>query len=262
MDLHGCPHTQAALEAAEIVIDDIILNHTDQLFPAGELPAIVALLLQDAPEPLHRAVIYALSHPGHALGDAGGGQLVMEDLSGVGAAPVAVEQRMGTWIGVQRLIQSAVDQGSVVGIPDGEGDDPPVAQVQNGAQIELAHGGSYIVVELRHIGEPLFIGAVRVKLAVQYILHQMSRRGRRPGAALWGMLYYGLNPQTTANAQRPLIIDRCVVIPVQVVPNAAVALVRAFPVDLPHQPGNALVLSDTGPSFPRTPLIVTGPGDM
>ena len=135
MDLHGCPHTQAALEAAEIVIDDIILKHTNQLFPAGELPAIVALPLQDAPEALHRAVIYALSHPGHALGDAGGGQLVMEDLSGVGAAPVAVEQRMGTWIGVQRLIQSAVDQGGVVGVPDGKGDDSVGIPVDHSAQI-------------------------------------------------------------------------------------------------------------------------------
>ena len=50
----------------------------------------------------------------------------MEDLPGVSATPVAVQQRMGAGIGVQRLIQSAVDQGSVVGIPDGKGDDPSV----------------------------------------------------------------------------------------------------------------------------------------
>ena len=37
---------------------------------------------------------------------------------------------MDTEIGVQSLIQSAVDQGSAVGISDGVGNDPPVAQVQ------------------------------------------------------------------------------------------------------------------------------------
>ena len=45
----------------------------------------------------------------------------MEDLGGIGTASIAVEQGMDTRIGFQRLIQSAVDQSSIVGIPDGEG---------------------------------------------------------------------------------------------------------------------------------------------
>lgn len=66
MNLHRCPHAQATQEAAEIVIDDIILNHTDQLLPTGEPPAIVVFPLEDALEVLHWAVVNALSHPGHA----------------------------------------------------------------------------------------------------------------------------------------------------------------------------------------------------
>lgn len=174
MDLHRGPHTQAALEAVEVVIGDVLLDHLDQLLPAGEPPAIVALPLEDAPEALHGAVVNALSHPGHTLCNASCSQLVMEDLSGIGAAPVAVEQRAGSGIALQCLSQSAMDQGSVVGVPDDKGNDAPVTQIQDGAQVELAHVGARIVVKLRHIGEPLFVGAVGVKLAVQHILRQLS----------------------------------------------------------------------------------------
>ena len=174
MDFHRGPHTQAALEAVEVVIGDVLLDHLDQLLPAGEPPAIVALPLEDAPEALHGAVVNALSHPGHTLCNASCSQLVMEDLSGIGAAPVAVEQRAGSGIALQCLSQSAMDQGSVVGVPDDKGNDAPVTQIQDGAQVELAHVGARIVVNLRHIGEPLFGGAVGVKLAVQHILRQLS----------------------------------------------------------------------------------------
>ncbi len=95
MNLHGCPDTQPTLEAAEVVIGNVTLDHTDQFLPAGEAPAVVPFPLEDTPEALHGAVIDARSHSGHALRDAGRGQLVMEDLCGIGAAPVAVEQGGG-----------------------------------------------------------------------------------------------------------------------------------------------------------------------
>ena len=262
MDLHRSPHTQDALETAEVIIGDVLLDHLGQLLPAGKPPAIVTLPLEDAPKALHRPIVNALSHLGHALCNASRSQLVMEDLGSIGAAPVAVEQRVGAGIGLQCLIQSAMDQGSVVGVPDDKGDDPSVTQIQDGAQVELAHGISRIVVKLRHIGEPLFVGAVGVKLAVQYILCQLPGRGCHPSAAMWGMFYRRLNPKAAADAQRPLIVDWRMVILVQIVPNAAVALVRALMVDLLHQLGDALVLSDAPPGFPGAPLVIAGPGDM
>ena len=90
----------------------------------------------------------------------------------------------------------------------------------------------------------------------------MPRGGRRLSAALWGVLYHGPNPQATADFQCPLVINWCVVIPIQLVPNAAVSLVRAFPVDLLHPPGDVLVLGSTDSGFPGAPLIVSGPGNM
>lgn len=100
MDLHRSPCAQAALEAVEVIIGDVLPDHTDQLRPTSEPPAKVALPLEDTPEALHRPVINALSHPGHTLCNASRGQLVMEDPGGIGAAPVAVEQRMDAGIGL------------------------------------------------------------------------------------------------------------------------------------------------------------------
>ncbi len=70
------PDTQPTLEAAEIVIDDVTLDHTDQFLPAGEASAVVPFPLEDPPEALHGAVVDAFSHSGHALRNAGCGQLV------------------------------------------------------------------------------------------------------------------------------------------------------------------------------------------
>lgn len=79
---------------------------------------------------------------------------------------------------------------------------------------------------------------------------------------MWGMFYHRLNPKATADAQCPLIVDRRMVILVQIVPNAAVSLVWALPVDLLHQLGDALILGDAAPGCPGAPLVIAGPGDM
>ena len=82
-----------------------------------------------------------------------------------------------------------------VGILYGEGDYLPAAQVQDGTQIELTHRGAHLIVELRHIGEPLLVGAICVKPAVQYILRQMLGSSCRPGAAPGCILHRRLSPQ-------------------------------------------------------------------
>ena len=75
---------------------------------------------------------------------------------------------------------------------------------------------------------------------------------------MWGMFYHRLNPKATADAQCPLIVDRRMVILVQIVPNAAVSLVWALPVDLLHQLGDALILGDAAPGCPGAPLVIAG----
>ena len=58
---------QAALKAAEIVVNDILPDHLAQLLPAGEFPAIIPFPLEDASEALHRPVVNTFAHSGHAL---------------------------------------------------------------------------------------------------------------------------------------------------------------------------------------------------
>ena len=98
MNLHRSSHSQPTLETAEVIVGNILPDHTDQSRPAGEAPAIVALPLEDAPKSLHGAVVRTLSHPGHALSDARRSQLVMEDLGSISTATVTVEQGMDAGI--------------------------------------------------------------------------------------------------------------------------------------------------------------------
>ena len=92
-------------------------------------------------------------------------------------------------------------------------------------------------------------------------LEQQVREQQNYLASLRSQLA-SVQAQAAADAQRPLVVDRRMVILVQIVPNTAVSLVRALSVNFSNQPGNALVLGDTDPGFPGAPLIVAGPGNM
>lgn len=131
---------QTALEAAEIVVDDIILpDHPAELLPAGEFPAIIPLPLGDAPEALHKPVVNTLTRSGHALRHPGRGQLVVKHPGRMSKAPVAVEQWVCIGVGGQGLSQCFMDQDAVVGVPEDQGNDPPVTKVQNSTEVELIH---------------------------------------------------------------------------------------------------------------------------
>ena len=66
-------------------------------------------------------------------------------------------------------------QSAVVGVPEDKGDNPPVTEVQDGAEVELTDRCADIIFELRHVCQPLFVRLFRVKLTVQYIFGQILR---------------------------------------------------------------------------------------
>lgn len=175
VDLHRRMNTKAALKAAEIVVDDILPDHPAQLLPAGKFFAVIPFPLEDAPEALHRPVVNALAHPGHTLRHPGRGQLVVKYPGRILKTPVAVKQRVCVRVGGEGLVQRLMHQGAVVGVPEDKGDDPPVTEVQDGAEVELMHTWAHIVFELRHVRQPLFVGLFRVKLAVQHVFRQILR---------------------------------------------------------------------------------------
>ena len=175
VDLHGRMNPQPPLEAREIVVSNILPDHTAQLFPAGEPPAIVTLPLQDTPEALHGSIVNTLAYPRHTLGHPSRSQLVMEHPGGVLEPPVTVEQGMSVRVGREGLIQRLIDQRAVIGVPEDKGDDPPVAQVQYGAEVKFMDRWPHIIFELCHISQPLFIGLFCAKLTVQHVFSQILR---------------------------------------------------------------------------------------
>ena len=62
VDLQRSADTQAALEAAGVVVSDVAADHLYQGLPAGKAPAVVTFPLEDAPEALHGPVVNALAY--------------------------------------------------------------------------------------------------------------------------------------------------------------------------------------------------------
>ena len=67
MLFHRRQDAQIALDTSRVVIANILLDYLDKLVLAGKPSAIIAFLLQNAPEALHRAVINAMRYAGHTL---------------------------------------------------------------------------------------------------------------------------------------------------------------------------------------------------
>ena len=140
MLFHRRQDAQIALDTSRVVIANILLDHLNKLVLADEPSAVIAFPFQDAPEALHWAIVNALTYSGHALGHPGCGQLVMKYPGRILKAPIAVEQGMCVRICGNGPIQRLMDQGAGIGVPEGKGDDPPVAQVQDRAEVEFVDG--------------------------------------------------------------------------------------------------------------------------
>ena len=65
MLFHRTQNAQIALDAASIVVSDVIFSHLSKCLLAGESLAIIPLALQKASEAFHRAVVDAA---GYSLG--------------------------------------------------------------------------------------------------------------------------------------------------------------------------------------------------
>ena len=97
MLFHGRQNTQITLNTPRVVIANILLNHLDKLALAGEPSAVIAFPFQDAPEPLHRAVINAMRHAGHTLRHSRLHELIVEGAVGV------LESSVTMWLSCRLL---------------------------------------------------------------------------------------------------------------------------------------------------------------
>ena len=110
MLFHGGQNAQIALDAASVVVSDVMFNHLSKCLLAGKLPAVISLTLQDTPEPLHRIVVDAVSCPGHALRHPSLLGFAVKDSAGILEPYVTMEEGMGVGVGLRGSIESPVDK--------------------------------------------------------------------------------------------------------------------------------------------------------
>ena len=256
MLFHWGQHAQITLHPSGVVIMDIGLNHLDKFTFAGKLSAVIAFPLQNAPEALHRAVIDAMRHAGHALRHACLHELVVESAVGVLESSVTMEQGMRVRIGFHSLIKGLENQRIVIAFAEHIGHDAPVAKVEDGAQIEFLYLHTLKPLEFCHIGEPLLIGLCGIKLPVQKVFGKILRVLCSPRAAMVVVLDRGTDISGPADAEHSLVIDMNATVMAQVVIEPPVALVRALRVNLLDLFRKRCVLYSTGTQFAGCPLIV------
>ena len=170
MSLHGSLDEQPVLVTAVVVVVNIAFNRGNELFSACKSMPIIALTLQDSPEAFHRAVVNAAANMGHTLCHPGIQQFLVEGSAGVLESTVAVEQRVCIRIFQNSFIKRVKNQLVVISVTNNIADDSPVTQIENRTQIELVDNWTFIPLELRYIGQPLFVGMPRPEFPVQTIL--------------------------------------------------------------------------------------------
>lgn len=165
-------------------------------------------------------------------------------------------------IGLYSTVKGLEYQWIIIPVTDHIGNDAAVVKVQNCTEIDLVYCHALIPLEFCHISEPLLIGHVRMKVPVQQILSYKLRILRPSGAAMAAILDSGLNAFSTANSENTLIVHMNMVVVPKIVIDAAIALVRAFHVDLLNFLCNLLVFPCPGTLFSGCPTMICRPGYM
>ena len=198
----------------------------------GKTPAVISFSLQNAPEALHWAVINAMCHARHTLCHPGLNKLVVKCPVGILKASVAVKQWMCIRIGLCCHVKGLENQWIVVALTELVRHNAPIAEVQNGAQIEFVNLAAFIPLEFCHIGEPLLVGLCGIKLPVQKILSNILRILSLSGTAVVAVLYRGADISGSTDTKYSLVVDIDAVVMSQIVIEPSVALIRTFLVDL------------------------------
>lgn len=257
MLFQGSQNAQIALNASGVVIADILLHHLNKDAFAGEASAVIAFPLQNAPEALHRAVVNAMRHPGHALRHPRLHKLAAKCAVGVLEPSVAMEQRMRIRILSNRFVEGFENQRIVVVLAEHIGHNAPVAQIQNGAQIELVDLVSLVPLKFCHVGEPLLVWLCGVKLPVQKIFGKILRIFRASGAAAVIVLDRGTNASDPADAQHSLVVDMYAAVMAQIVVEPSIPLVRTFSMELFQLLCKPLILRCPPAQLAGSPLVVS-----
>lgn len=262
MLFHRGENAEITLEPPGVVIANIIVNHLHQALTVGKFSAVVSFTLEDSPESFHRSIVYAVSNAGHALSHAGSYQLCMKDSVRILKTAVTVKDWVSIGIGFNSSVKSIIDKRIVIAAADHVGNDPSVIKIKDCTQIDFTLLTVGIPFELGNIRQPFLVWTVRVEIPVKNILGQILRILRIPGTALPCIFDGGFNIPAAADAHGSFVTDVNVVVSVQVIPNPAVAFVRAFHMNLFGKVCDLLVFLLPVSLFSGKPSVVCSSGYM
>lgn len=163
-------------------------------------------------------------------------------------------------VGFYSLVKGLKHEGIVVTVADNIGDDSPVIEVQDGAQIDLADFETFIPLEFRYIGEPFFIRFLRMELAVQQVLGQILWILGLSGAAMVAVLNSGFDAFGPADTQDPFIVHVYPKIVPEIIVDPTVALIWTLHMNLLYFLGNLLVPGESWTLFSGKPFVIGGSG--
>ena len=122
----GSKDAQIALHTPIIVVTDVVGDHLDKFLLACKSLAVIALTLQNAPEPLHRAVVDAFGHTRHTLCHSSFLQLVVECSVCILKPSIRMKDRVSTRIYLHGLVKGLECKRVIVSISDDERDDASI----------------------------------------------------------------------------------------------------------------------------------------
>lgn len=148
-----------------------------------------------------------MHHAGHALSHARLFQLAVKKPVAVLKTSVAVKQWVSVWICLDRSVESLECQRVIITLPNNKGHDTPVAEIEDGAEIDLVDFNTLVPLEFRHISQPFFVRLIRMKLAVRWIFRNKLGILCLPRTAVIAVFNGGFNVLRLADTQNPLVVD-------------------------------------------------------
>ena len=137
-NFHWRPYSKSFLKTLVIVKMDVLVDGRTQLLAAAtELVQEIHFCLHNSPEPFHWAIVDAMPNAGHGLLHTLLRELELECFTGILEPPVTVEQRVYIRIFANRLLKCVKHQLIVIASAYDVGDNRPIIEIEDGAQIEL-----------------------------------------------------------------------------------------------------------------------------
>ena len=136
-NFHWRPYSKSFLKTFVIVKMDVLVDGQTQLAAATELVQEIHFCLHNSPEPFHWAIVDAMPNAGHGLLHTLLREFELECFTGILESPVTVEQRVCIRIFANRLLKCVKHQLVVIVSAYDVGDNRPVIEIEDGAQIEL-----------------------------------------------------------------------------------------------------------------------------